>query len=120
MILALDVGNTNTVIGGFEDGTLQFSLRMTSDRNKTIDEYVSHLRLLLSEKSVDFSKVEGGIISSVVPELRYVLGKTMEVLTGKQFMIVTNQMKLDMAIKMDIPSQVGADLLVDAEAALSL
>lgn len=120
MILALDVGNTNTVIGGFEDGTLQFSLRMTSDRNKTIDEYVSHLRLLLSEKSVDFSKVEGGIISSVVPELRYVLGKTMEVLTEKQFMIVTNQMKLDMEIKMDIPAQVGADLLVDAAAALSM
>ncbi len=120
MILALDVGNTNTVIGGFEGGVLQFSLRMTSDRTKTIDEYVSHLRLLLSEKSVDFSKVEGGIISSVVPELRYVLRKTMEILTAKSFMIVTNQMKLDMEIKMDIPAQVGADLLVDAAAALSL
>ena len=120
MILALDVGNTNTVIGGFENRNLQFSLRMMSDRNKTIDEYVTHLRLLLSEKSVDFSNVEGGIISSVVPELRYVLKKAMKSLTGKEFLVVTNQMKLGMKIKMDIPSQVGADLLVDAAAALSL
>ena len=70
---------------------------------------------------MDLSAVEGGIISSVVPELRYVLGKVMERLTGKAFLVVSNRMDLgDMEIKMDIPSQVGADLLVDAAAALSL
>ena len=94
---------------------------MQSDRNKTADEYVLLLRGLLAEQGVDLSAVEGGIISSVVPELRYVLGKVMERLTGKAFLVVSNRMDLgDMEIKMDIPSQVGADLLVDAAAALSL
>ena len=121
MILALDVGNTNTVVGGFAGERLCFSFRMQSDRNKTADEYVFLLRGLLAEQGVDLSAVEGGIISSVVPELRYVLGKVMERLTGKAFLVVSNRMDLgDMEIKMDIPSQVGADLLVDAAAALSL
>ena len=92
MILALDVGNTNTVVGGFEGSTLRFSLRMQSDRNKTVDEYVLLLRGLLAEKEVDLSGVEGGIISSVVPELRYVLGKAMERLTGKTFLVVSNRL----------------------------
>lgn len=120
MMLALDVGNTNTVVGGFVDGALKFSLRMTSDRNKTVDEYVFQLRGLLEEKGVDFNKVEGGIISSVVPELRYSLSKSMEILTGKKFLVVTNKMDLGMEIKMDIPAQVGADLLVAAVAALDM
>ena len=121
MILALDVGNTNTVVGGFEGDELRFSFRMQSDRNKTVDEFVLLLRGLLAEQGVDLSAVEGGILSSVVPELRYVLGKAMERLTGKTFLVVTNQMDLGgMQIKMDIPGQVGADLLVDAAAALSL
>ena len=121
MILALDVGNTNTVVGGFEGSALRFSLRMQSDRNKTVDEYVLLLRGLLAEKEVDLSTVEGGIISSVVPELRYVLGKAMERLTGKTFLVVSSRLDLGgIRIKMDIPGQVGADLLVDAAAALSL
>lgn len=121
MILALDVGNTNTVVGGFEGETLRFSLRMQSDRNKTVDEYVLLLRGLLKDKGVDLPAVEGGIISSVVPELRYVLGKAMERLTGKTFLVVSSRLDLGgIKIKMDIPSQVGADLLVDAAAALSL
>ncbi|MBU5435291.1 type III pantothenate kinase [Pseudoflavonifractor sp. MSJ-37] len=121
MILALDVGNTNTVVGGFEDGVLRFSLRMQSDRSKTLDEYVLLLRGLLADKGVDLSHVEGGILSSVVPELRYLLGKSMEVLTGKRFLVVSHKMDLGgMRILTDIPSQLGADLLVDAAAALSL
>lgn len=121
MILALDVGNTNTVIGGFEGEDLRLSLRIQSDRNKTADEYGLLLRGLLAGRGVDLSAVEGGIISSVVPELRDVLSKVMERLTGKKFLVVSNQMNLGgMKIRMDIPTQVGADLLVDAAAALSL
>ena len=48
MILALDVGNTNTVVGGFEGDALRFSFRMQSDRNKTVDEFVLLLRGLLA------------------------------------------------------------------------
>ena len=62
----------------------RFSLRMQSDRNKTVDEYVLLLRGCWRRKRW-ISGVEGGIISSVVPELRYVLGKAMERLTGKTF-----------------------------------
>ena len=68
MIIVLDVGNTNTVIGGYEGNELRFSLRMCSDRTRTADEYVFYLRGLLQDRQVDLSKVVGGIISSVVPE----------------------------------------------------
>ena len=121
MIIVLDVGNTNTVIGGYEGNELRFSLRMCSDRTRTADEYVFYLRGLLQDRQVDLSKVEGGIISSVVPELRYLLRQAMERLTGQKFLVVTNDMNLGgMEIKMDIPRQLGADLVVDAVAALSL
>ena len=59
MILALDVGNTNTVVGGFAGERLCFSFRMQSDRNKTADEYVLLLRGLLAEQGVDLSAVGG-------------------------------------------------------------
>jgi len=120
MILVLDTGNTNTVIGGIEEGALRFSIRIQSDRDKTVDEYAMLLQGLLGMKGVEPSQIEGGIISSVVPELRHVLGKALKQLTGKRFLVVGPGLKTGLPIHMDIPSQVGSDLIVDAVASLSL
>lgn len=120
MILVLDTGNTNTVIGGIDGGSLRFSIRIQSDRGKTVDEYALLLRGLLSLRGVEPHQIEGGIISSVVPELRHVLGKALKQLTGKRFLVVGPGLKTGLPIHMDIPSQVGSDLIVDAVAALSL
>lgn len=120
MILVLDTGNTNTVIGGIDQGVLRFSIRFQSDRNKTRDEYALLLHGLLSQKGVDPAEIEGGIISSVVPKLRHVLGQALKQLTGKTFLVVGPGLKTGLPIRMDIPSQVGSDLIVDAVAALTL
>ena len=119
MILAIDVGNTNTVIGGIADDKLRFTLRIRSDRNKTVDEYVLHLKGLLELKQVDPRRIEGGILSSVVPELKTVLYQAMLQLTGKPFLVVGSGLKTGLNIGMDYPSQLGSDLVVDAVAALS-
>lgn len=119
MILLIDVGNTNTVIGGIVDEKLQFTLRIRSDRNQTVDEYVMHLKGLLELRGVELRDVEGGILASVVPELKNELFEAMYQLTGKQFLVVGAGLKTGLNIRMDYPSQLGADLVVDAVAALS-
>lgn len=68
---------------------------------------------------MDVARIEGGIISSVVPELKIVMGRAMEELTGKRFLVVGSGIKTGLNIKMDNPSQLGADLVADAVAALS-
>lgn len=118
MILAIDIGNTNTVLGGMEGEQLCFTLRIRSDRLKTADEYMLTIKGLLEAKSVDAARIEGGIISSVVPELKIVMGRAMEELTGKRFLVVGSGIKTGLNIKMDNPSQLGADLVADAVAAL--
>ena len=119
MILTIDVGNTNTVIGGMEDGKLCFTLRIQSDRSKTVDEYELHLKSLLELRGVRKENIEGGILSSVVPELKNVLFDTMLQLTGKRFLVVGAGLKTGLNIRTDYPAQLGADLVVDAVAALA-
>ncbi|MCI8651136.1 MAG: type III pantothenate kinase [Oscillospiraceae bacterium] len=119
MILAIDIGNTNTVLGGMEGSQLLFMLRIRSDPLKTAAEYMLTIKGLLELKDVDPAQIEGGIISSVVPELKNVMGRAMEELTGKQFLVVGSGIKTGLNIKMDNPGQLGADLVVDAVAALS-
>lgn len=120
MILVLDVGNTNIVVGGFEDGVLRFHLRLKSDRKGTADEYTLKLRGLLEGRGVDLGRVEGGILSTVVPELRYVLCQAMELLTGRRFLVVDSRLDTGLTFRMDAPDRVGSDLVVGAAAALSL
>ncbi len=119
MILAIDIGNTNTVFGCLEEDTLLFTLRIRTDRLKTADEYRLLIGGLLEIQGVNPSHIEGGILSSVVPELRTVFAAAMERLTGKQFLIVASGLKTGLKILMDNPGQLGADLVVDAVAALA-
>ncbi len=119
MILAIDIGNTNTVLGGRVGEQLRFPLRIQSDRMKTADEYMLTVKGLLELNGVDAARIEGGIISSVVPELKAVMGQAMEKLTGKRFLVVDPRLDTGLAIKTDNPRQLGADLVVDAVAALS-
>lgn len=119
MILVIDIGNTNTVLGAMEGEKLLFTLRIQSDRRKTADEYMLTIKGLLSTENIDAAQVEGGIISSVVPELKTVMLQSMKRLTGKRFLTVSHSLNTGLTIKMDDPGKMGADLLVDAVAALS-
>ncbi|MBQ3089115.1 MAG: type III pantothenate kinase [Oscillospiraceae bacterium] len=119
MILAIDIGNTNIVMGGLVDGKQVFSSRFASDRNKTEDEYALMIQGILSMHHVDPSEIEGGILSSVVPYLRTVVPRAVYLLTGKQLLVVGSGLKTGLNIRMDNPASVGSDLIVDAVAALA-
>ncbi len=119
MILAIDIGNTNTVLGCLEGDDLLFTLRIRSDRDKTADEYCLLVEGLLRRQGVDPAALEGGILSSVVPGLRTVMPLAMKQLTGQDFLVVGSGIKTGLDIRIDNPGQLGADLVVDAVAALA-
>ena len=73
MILAIDVGNTNIVLGGIVGDKQVFSARLSSDRNKTADQYALDIQGILAMYKVDMGAIEGGILSSVVPYLQTVI-----------------------------------------------
>ena len=120
MILTIDVGNTNIVVGAFEGGKLLFSSRCATDRSKTEDEYAILFRGMLSLYGVQAEHIEGGILSSVVPVLKAVIPRAVELLCGKKMLVVGPGIKTGLNIRLDTPSQMGSDLLVDAVAAKSL
>lgn len=119
MILVIDVGNTNIVIGGIREEEILFQARYSTDRAKTEDEYALMLMDMFRLEQVEASEIEGGIISSVVPELKKVLQLAVLKLTGKCLMIVGPELSTGVKIDMDIPGQLGSDLVVDAVAALA-
>ncbi len=119
MILALDVGNTNIVVGCIEDEKIVFEGRLASDREKTMDEYAINFKILFDIYKIDIEKVEGAIISSVVPPLTNNLKEAIYKVTGHRPLVVGPGIKTGLNILMDNPGQLGADLVVDAVAALN-
>ena len=117
MILAIDVGNTNIVLGGIVDSQQVFSARLASDRNKTADQYALDIQGILTMHKVRVEAIEGGILSSVVPYLQTVIPSAVKLLTGKDLMVVGPGIKTGLSIRMDNPASVGSDLIVAAVAA---
>ncbi len=117
MILAIDVGNTNIVLGGIKNGEEFFSVRIATDRNKTADQYALDIQGILALYQVDTADIEGGIISSVVPYLQTVLPQAVKILTGIDIMVVGPGIKTGLDIRTDDPGAVGSDLIVAAVAA---
>ena len=118
MILALDVGNTNIVVGCIQNNEILFEGRLASDRDKTMDEYAINFKILFDIYNIDITKVEGAIISSVVPPLTDNLKKAIYKVTGHKALVVGPGIKTGLNILMDTPGQLGADLVVDAVAAI--
>ena len=77
MVLAVDIGNTDIAIGGFENDALRFVVRISTDTTKTVQEYENIIYQMLTQKGVDKDTVEGAIVSSVVPSLSSVLSEVM-------------------------------------------
>jgi type III pantothenate kinase len=117
VILAIDVGNTNIVLGGIRDGRQVFSARLKSDRSKTADQYALDIQGILTLYGVETDEIEGGILSSVVPYLQSVLPEAVRILTGVDLMIVGPGIKTGLNVRTDNPASVGSDLIVAAVAA---
>ena len=119
MILAIDIGNTNIVIGGFEDSKIMFCERISTDRNLTTLEYMITLKNLFEINNIDFHGFDGGIISSVVPPVTPVVKEAMERLVKKKVLVVGPGVKTGLNILLDNPSQLGSDRVADAVAAIT-
>ncbi len=118
MILALDVGNTNICIGCFQDGKILFTGRMSTDHSKTADEYAIGFNSIIRLYGHHAADVEGSIISSVVPPLNRILKDAVKRLTGTVPLQIGPGLKTGLNILLDNPGQMGADLVVDAVAAI--
>ena len=119
MILTLDMGNSNIVVGGIDENKLYFEERITTDHRKTSLEYAIMLKNILEINKVKRSDIEGAIMSSVVPPLNAPLSSAVKKITGKKPMLVGSGMKTGINIKVDNPKSVGGDRIVAAVAAVA-
>lgn len=117
MILAVDVGNTNVVLGILEGEEIRFVERLSTDVKATGYEYAVRLRDALALSGVDCSALSGGIISSVVPPVTAALREAFRLLVDFEPIVVRPGIKTDLAIRTDDPAAVGSDRIVDAVAA---
>ena len=118
MILAVDIGNSNIVFGGVEGDQILFEARIRTEPTKTSDEYCVDLKIILDVYHVKPEMIEGAIISSVVPQVLNSVKTALKKLTGKNALVVGPGLKTGLNIKIENPSQTGADLVVGCVAAL--
>ena len=118
MLLAFDIGNTNTVVGIYEGETLVTNWRITTDRQKTADEYGVLLYNLFTHHNIPMEKIDAVIFSSVVPPIMSAL----EMMSKKYFnltpMVIGPGIKTGVPILYENPREVGADRIVNAVAGL--
>ena len=119
MILTIDVGNTNIVLGVFDGDTLVFECRLTTNLHETADEYAIKLSSVFYVRNIDAKKIDGGIISSVVPPLSQTLAEAVRLLTGCRPLIVGPGLKTGINIKIDNPGELGADMVVATAASIA-
>ena len=118
MILAIDVGNTNIVLGGVEDNKILFEARLQTDATKTSDQYCIELKILLDAYQIRPERIEGGIIASVVPRVLNSMQTAVKKLTGQKCLVVGPGLKTGLDIRLENPDQTGADLVAGCVAAL--
>ncbi|MCD7754958.1 MAG: type III pantothenate kinase [Firmicutes bacterium] len=118
MILAIDIGNTNVVIGGVNGSRIAMEARLRTDSTKTSDEYCIDLKNVLDVYGIRADQIEGSIICSVVPQVLNTFQTAVKKLTGKTCLVVGPGLKTGLNIAIENPSQAGADLVVGAVAAL--
>ena len=118
MILAVDIGNSNIVIGGIDGDEIRFEARLRTDPTKTSDEYCIDLKMILDVYEVSTAQVEGMIVASVVPQVLNSVKTALKKLTGKNALVVGPGLKTGLNIKIENPAQTGADLVVGCVAAL--
>jgi type III pantothenate kinase len=120
MILVIDVGNTHTVLGIYNGKKLEKFWRISTDLNKTEDEYGILLKNLLSNSKLIFSDIKSVVISCVIPPVSWILKKMSKDYFKVTAIVVGPGIKTGICIKLDNPKEVGADRIVNAIAAYDL
>lgn len=117
MILTIDIGNTNTVLGGFDGEKLKFVARIATDAAKTKDEYAAKIRSVLALYDIEKAQIDGAIIASVVPPLNIAVKQAVEQVYGVVPITVGPGIKTGINLLCDDPATVGADLICGCVAA---
>ena len=116
MVLAIDIGNTNIVIGGFADGKVLFCERFQTNHKATRLEYAAIFKAAFDIHGVKRTDITGSILSSVVPSVTNTVREAAEKYTGTQVLVVGPGIKTGIRIQVDNPAQLGSDLVVGAVA----
>lgn len=120
LLVLVDVGNTNTVFGVYRGDDLVESFRLSTDAERTADEYGALLLPLFERAGIDPTASEAVVISSVVPPLHFTLAQLAERYFGKRPLFIEPGVKTGMPIRYDNPAEVGADRIVNSVAAREL
>ncbi len=117
MLLAIDIGNTNIVLGGFDGDRLSFVSRISTNAHKTVDEYATKIKSILLLNEINPGSIDGVIISSVVPPLNLPIKNAVKKVYGVEPILVGPGIKTGMNMLVDDPRQVGSDLICACVAA---
>lgn len=116
MLLVIDVGNTNIVVGAFDGEALVKSWRMSTDYKKSSDEIGMMLVELLRFNGIGTEQIEDVVISSVVPQMMFSLERAVKRYLKSEPLVITNKVNTGINIMYDNPKEVGADRIVNAVA----
>ena len=119
MILAIDIGNTNIVVGCIDEQKTYFIERVSTDRSKTELEYAIVIKNVLDIFKMSPKELEGGIVCSVVPQITQIVKLAAEKILKKEVMVLGPGVKTGLNILMDNPKTLGSDLVVNAVAGIS-
>ncbi len=120
MLLAIDIGNTNVVMGVMKGLELIASFRLTTQTPRTSDEYGIMIVEMLRQKDIETQDITAVIISSVVPDIMYSFNNGIKRYLKQKPLIVGPGLKTGIAVRTDNPREVGADRIVNCVAAYEL
>lgn len=119
MILTVDIGNTSISFGVFENESLIYKFKLSSDKNKSADEYASSVRDFLNARNIEPEKIKGAALLSVVPSLRITIIMVLRSF-GITPVVLGSGVKTGINLRVESPSDMGADIVADAVGALSV
>ena len=111
MLLTADVGNTNIKLGIFDGDELRYKLRFSTNDKMTSDEFAVELYTFFQIYDIDYKKIDGSIISSVVPKVTQPLVDAIEIVMGVRSLIIGPGLKTGMDLKVDRPETLGGDIV---------
>src|SRR5689334_15281526 len=120
MILAFDVGNTETTVALFEEEEIRAHWRVTTNTPRTADELALVLRSLITEEGLQASSIEGTAICSVVPPMTEILASACRDTFGRAAVMVDARANLPVRLEVDEPFSVGADRVANTLAAIHI
>lgn len=119
MIIAVDIGNTNIVLGFIEKEKMLHECRLSTAIDDSADEYAIKFKSILEIFRIDVSGIEGSVLSSVVPPLNRTISKALMLITGKMPVVVGPGVRTGLNIKINNPAELGADMVVGAVAGIA-